>query len=87
MSDTYLVRTNDPSNTRTLFAGPQEAAEEYVINNFPRLHAAFGGADPRPDVVIGTEDQTVNEGHYWNGEDWIEIGKKSSHKSKKGDDE
>lgn len=55
---------------RVVFRGPKEAAEEYLANNFPRVHVEpgfdYGDDGPEPDatVVHPTEpaDDKVTDG-------------------------
>ena len=43
-------------NDHVVFRGPREAAEEYLANNFPRVHVEpgvdYGDDGPKPDAYV-----------------------------------
>lgn len=43
-------------NGRVVFRGPQEAAEQYLAEHFPRVHVEpgfdYGDEGPQPDATI-----------------------------------
>lgn len=57
-------------NKREVFAGTQEDAQQYVRNNFPRLHIEPGttGA-PEPDAAIIAPDNSIT---YFNGSEFVD---------------
>lgn len=57
---------------RVLFEGPDDAAQEFVENNFPRVHvdAAVVVENPQPDVHV-----VLDKGGkvQFNGEEWVSV--------------
>lgn len=64
---------------RRLFSGTEEDARDFVVRNFPRMHAEpntlFGNDQPEPDVVLKADNGNLS--HY-DGKNWVDRSKDSS---------